>query len=200
MDVNVAHLDTGKLHPLHAHYFGQYEPQPAYVEFDKHTGSLTAGWDGAIGGGVPIDVWEGERLLWPISYELTEAEVNNLLDEIAEKIKWDAEEGEWLIIPDDHIEGIPSLAAWARDNSDAHTDSKGIWEAADWYGDNASWDGLTVNILDEWIITATSSDTDLEKIANSMQDDANGDGVTLWRVDSYLSALRDEAIEKSEED
>jgi len=56
-----------------------------------------------------------------------------------------------------------------------------------------------VTIIGEWTITATTSDTDLDKIAKAMQDDANGDGVTLWRIDNYLSDLRDEAIEKSEE-
>ena len=190
MKCSVSHLDTGKLHPLHAHYRGQYEPQPAYAEFNTRTGSLTAGWDGEIGNAVPMDVWEGELLRWPISYELTEAEVNSLLDEIAEKIEWDAEEEEWSIPSDDYVE---ELADWARDNSFARTRYEGIWEAADWYGDNAIWDGATVTVSGKWTITATTSDTDLDRIAVAMQDEANGDGVTLWRIDSYLSDLRDEA-------
>lgn len=195
MDVNVAHLDTGKLHPLYVHYDGQVWPQPAYVEFDTRTGDLSADWNGEIGNAVPMDVWKDIRLRWSIAYEHTEAEINALLDEIASGIKWDESEKQWLY-PD-----VEQLAYNAKYNtSAAYTDRKGIWEAADWYGDNASWDGDTVNILDEWIITATTSDTDLEKIAKSMQDDANGDGVTLSDIDLYLKCLRDEAIEKSEED
>lgn len=197
MKCSVDHLDTGKLHPLYAHYDGQYEPQPAYAEFDTRTGSLTAGWDGEIGNGVPMDVWDGKRLRWPISYELTEAEVNNLLDEIAEEITWDAEEEGWSVPSDYDVEQLAHNATY---NTSAAYTARGIWAAADWYDDNASWDGATVTIIGEWTITATTSDTDLDKIAKAMQDDANGDGVTLWRIDSYLSDLRDEAIERSEKD
>jgi hypothetical protein len=71
--------------------------------------------------------------------------------------------------------------------------------AHDWFNDSASWDGATVYISGEWTINAATSDADLNKIARSMQDDANEYGVTLRRIDSYLSDLRDEAIEKSEE-
>ena len=196
MKCSVDHLDTSKLHPLYVHYDGQIQPQPAYVEFDTRTGDLTAGWDGEIGNGVPVDVWEGKRLRWPISYELTETEVNSLLDEIAEQITWDAEEEEWSVPSDYDVE---QLAYNATYNTSAAYTARGIWEAADWYSDDASWDGATVTIIGEWTITATTSDTDLDKTAVAMQEEANGEGVTLWRIDSYLSDLRDEAIEKSEE-
>jgi len=191
MKCSVDHLDTHKLHPLYAHYDGQIQPQPAYAEFDKRTGSLTAGWDGEIGNAVPMDVWEGKRMRWPISYDLTETEVNNLLDEIAEKITWDAEEEEWSVPSDDCVEQLIYNAGY---NNSAT--SRGIWPASYWFFDFVKWDGDTVN-LGCWTITATTSDTDLDKFAKEMQADANGDGVTLTEVDSYLSELRDEAIEKS---
>ena len=196
MDVNVAHLDTGKLHPLYVHYDGQIQPQPAYVEFDTRTGDLSADWNGEIGNAVPMDVWKDIRLRWSIAYEHTEAEINALLDEIASGIKWDESEKQWLY-PD-----VEQLAYNAKYNtSAAYTDRKGIWDAKDYLEDNEEWHDAKVTIwIEEWSITATTSDTDLEKIAKSMQDDANGDGVTLSDIDLYLKCLRDEAIKRSEKD
>ena len=62
---------------------------------------------------MPMGEWEGKLLRWPISYELTEPEVNSLLDEIAEKIKWDAEEDEWSVPSDYDVEQL-AYNAWRR--------------------------------------------------------------------------------------
>ena len=82
-NINVTHLDTNELHPLWRQYDGQLTTQPAFIEHDTRNGSLIADYSGEIGGGVPEDVWNGKRRRYAISPQLTCAEINVLLDDVA---------------------------------------------------------------------------------------------------------------------
>lgn len=56
--------DNGTAAPLFEHFDGQCQPQPAYLELDPPEKDepiiLSAEYDGNIGGGMPVNVWEGE--------------------------------------------------------------------------------------------------------------------------------------------
>jgi len=76
----------------------QHQPQRAYIEIDAE-GCISSDWARGIGSGVPCDVWNKERLWFYIQPELSESEIDNLIEEIKEKylprlleiteIRWD---------------------------------------------------------------------------------------------------------------
>ena len=71
--------------PLLHQYQGQYEPQPAYIELDKND-KLTYDWDTSIGNGVGVDVFNGLTLRWRIPCDLTQIEINLLLERL--QLQW----------------------------------------------------------------------------------------------------------------
>lgn len=56
--------------PLHHQYQGECSAQPAYLELDED-GNISADWDGEIGGGTPMSVWNGRSLRWTLPDALT---------------------------------------------------------------------------------------------------------------------------------
>ena len=197
--VTIDHISTDVLHPLYAQYDGQVTAQPSYVELDLDSGTLSADYSSAVGGGVPIRVWEGEVVRFDIDPQLTAAEINSLLDEIAPL----AQE---LI---DAREDAPSGALWEQQPVlDANfkiqqvcerrtTESGGIWDAKQWI----EADGLNPALSDgpffppvakEINLRHDSSDADLDEIAKTLRGIAEDDGlITLENVDEYLVAQRD---------
>ena len=81
--VVVDHVSTDVLHPLYAQYDGQCTAQPSYVELDLDSGNLGADYSSAVGGGVPIRVFEGDVVRFDVDPHLTASEINALLEEIA---------------------------------------------------------------------------------------------------------------------
>ena len=187
--VTIDHIGTETLHPLYAQYDGQATAQPSYVELDLGSGNLGADYSSAVGGGVPIRVWEGEVVRFDIDPQLTAAEINSLLDEIAPLAQ------EWI----DAREDAPSGALWEQQPVlDANfktqqvcerrvTESGGIWDASDW-GGNLTHD---FRILYAIGLRHDSTDEDLDKIAEGFRKIAEDDLVTLENVSEYLIAQRD---------
>jgi len=79
------HYPTDDL-PLYCHYDGQYQPQMAYIELDED-GDVRATYNAEIGGGVPVDVYNGLTRRWTVSGEvaryLPRQAVCELLDRLA---------------------------------------------------------------------------------------------------------------------
>ena len=177
--VTIDHVDTDTLHPLYAQYAGQVTAQPSYVEFDLDSGNLGADYSSAVGGGVPIRVWEGEVLRFDIDPQLTAAEINSLLDKIApiaEKLLGDLVTIENVSRYEDHKFEISQICEEER------TSSGGVWSAEDWIGDLNH---------DDNILRHDSTDEDIAKIAEDFRDLAEDDLVTLENVSEYLIAQRD---------
>ena len=60
-------LEYGRA-PVYCKYRGQELPQPAYLQLDlRGEPELTAGYNPEIGNAVPMYVWEGKALRWPLS-------------------------------------------------------------------------------------------------------------------------------------
>ena len=58
--------ETGQA-PVYCKYPGQILPQPAYIELDlRDEPELSAGYNPEIGNGMPVYVWEGRAIRWPI--------------------------------------------------------------------------------------------------------------------------------------
>ena len=167
--VTIPPVESSELHPLWRQYDGQSTTQPAFIEHDTRNGSLIADYSGEVGGGVPEDVWNGKRRRYAISPQLTCAEINVLLDDVAAVLDKDADAD------------IEELCA------DRLTDSHGVMGVEDWM------EGI--DPCDEYGITADSTDDDLETIGAAMVDYAAGDGCTITGVSDYCKQLRDELKE-----
>ena len=168
--ITITPVESSELHPLWRQYDGQSTTQPAFIEHDTRNGSLIADYSGEVGGGVPEDVWNGKRRRYAISPQLTCAEINVLLDDVAAVLREDADAD------------IEELCA------DRLTQSMGVYEVGDWM------EGI--DPCDEYGITADSTDDDLETIGAAMIDYATGEGCTITGVSDYCKQLRDELKEQ----
>ena len=83
MSIKIKTLESAELHPLYRQFDGQNNTQPAFIEFDTRTEELRADYSGEIGGGIPVDVYEGKIKRWKIDPQLTTDEINALLREVA---------------------------------------------------------------------------------------------------------------------
>jgi len=169
--ITITPVESSELHPLWRQYDGQSTTQPAFIEHDTRNGSLIADYSGEVGGGVPEDVWNGKRRRYAISPQLTCAEINVLLDDVAAMLPFSDADAE-----------IEELCA------DRLTDSHGVMGVEDWM------EGI--DPCDEYGITADSTDDDLETIGAAMVDYAAGDGCTITGVSDYCKQLRDELKEQ----
>ena len=164
--IAITPVESSELHPLWRQYDGQLTTQPAFIEHDTRNGSLIADYSGEVGGGVPEDVWNGKRRRYAISPQLTCAEINALLDDVATALETDADAD------------IEQLCA------ERTTNSMGVYEVGDWM------EGI--DPCEEYGITADTTDDELQKIAANMVDYATGEGATITGVAEYCENLRDE--------
>ena len=168
--ITITPVESSELHPLWRQYDGQSTTHPAFIEHDTRNGSLIADYSGEVGVVVPEDVWNGKRRRYAISPQLTCAEINVLLDDVAAVLDKDADAD------------IEELCA------DRTTHSMGVYEVGDWM------EGI--DPCDEYGITADSTDDDLETIGAAMIDYATGEGCTITGVSDYCKQLRDELKEQ----
>ena len=206
--ITIDYVSTDTLHPLYVQYDGQVTVQPTYVEIDLDSGDLSADYSGDVGGGVPERVWNGEVKRFDISPDLTAAEINRLLDEIAPIAQeWidareQSEPGLWGRGPIDYwISHIDAGFKIERLCEERRTESGGIWDAGIWIGKWHWWieaDGMNQPLckdhnIDGINLRHDSTDKELDEIARKLQELARDEGVTLENLDSYLIDQRDEA-------
>jgi hypothetical protein len=67
--------------PCFMKYDGQIFPQKAYIEIDDN-GDFDYGYSGEIGNAIPADVFNNARIRWPVSSELTESEIEMVIERI----------------------------------------------------------------------------------------------------------------------
>ena len=189
--VTIDHIDTDTLHPLYAQYDGQVTAQPSYVELDLDSGNLSADYSSAVGGGVPVRVWEGDVVRYDVDPHLTASEINDLLDEIAPIAQeWiDARQGDGLdkrepngLSPREEIDGDAGFKIQEICERRT-TESGGVWDAGDW----------AISLTPDDIgLRHDSTDADLDKIAETLRKEAVDDGpITLENVDEYLIDQRE---------
>ena len=188
----------GPLHPLYMQYPRQSEPQPAYLELDP-TGeqtTLSCGWSGEIGGGVPVRVWAGWVLRWPIPADLSRTEIAALLAEVAPLAEIVADgaghvfgyggqrQPAWSDAAQDATARIDSICS---ELSERDPDTQGVWAAADWWLD------------DPPVVATDSTDEQLHAMAAALEAEAEQDGFTLWGTLEVLAHLREEAQGRQED-
>ena len=190
--VVVDHVSTKTLHPLYVQYDGQCTAQPSYVELDLDSGNLGADYSSAVGGGVPIRVFEGDVVRFDVDPHLTASEINDLLDEIAPIAQeWiDARQGDEL--DSDTISYVIDAGFKIQQLCERRTtESGGVWDAGDW----------AISLTPDDIgLRHDSTDADLDEIAKTLRGIAEDDGpITLVSLDEYLIDQRD-ILQKEKED
>lgn len=89
--------------PLFCQYDGQCQPQRAFIELDLSTGYVDADYSSQIGSGVPVAVWRGVVLRWPIRRDLSTEQITKVIDgalpllqQVLDGAEIEADEGSWL--------------------------------------------------------------------------------------------------------
>ncbi len=73
--------------PLHAHYQGQTQAQPAYITLNLNTGEVDALVSGETGSGMPADVWHGTVRRYPIRTDLSGAQIIGVIEDIKDTLQ-----------------------------------------------------------------------------------------------------------------
>ena len=190
MDITIEYPGTDSddaLHPVHHHYAGQIDLQPAYVEMDED-GAVTLDVDSEIGSGMPVNVWTNRTLRWRVDARLTALELRTLLDEIkpllqeihdGQDVQWDGgnQRGKLTDAASAASDTIESICF------ERMTESGGVQDAGDW------WSG------DPPDVAMTATDAELAEMVTDAESMARLDGVTLTDALGYLQGLRSDAEE-----
>ena len=185
--ITIDYVSTDTLHPLYVQYDGQVTAQPSYVEIDLESGNLSADYSGEVGSGVPERVWDGDVVRFDVAPDLTAAEINQLLQEIAPFAQewidvWDVDLGEFRKVGAQQETYLHVTYKIERLCEERRTESGGIWDAGDWASGSTH---------DDIGLDHDSTDADLDKIAEDLRGIAIDDGVTLENLDEYLIDQRE---------
>ena len=154
--------------------------------------------------GTPEAMWHNRILSWDLPYnvdasfmhDFVENELVEALDTIIENysIEWNGNNnvGRCDGDIDELIEGLQ----WIIDKNCPRLDYGGLYSPADYYGEVTTMpdeDSPTATVCD-FTITADSSDEELAKIADELEDDVETEGYYVLdrKILSYLEDLRDE--------
>ncbi|MDX3232566.1 hypothetical protein [Streptomyces sp. ME19-01-6] len=189
---------------LYRHYDGQSEAQPAYIELDTQTGTLSASYNGEIGNAVPFTVFHGLDRRYSIPV-LTADAVNRVMREIAPladriitgtEAVWDgnntvAELTEDALAAEEQIEKTLGCGYFSNDLPPfGDEDLVGVWDI------DGAVNGQEV---DEYDITADTTNALLDEIEQDILDNLRDCGdqqvVVCHGLGDYLRGLRDELAE-----
>lgn len=181
---------------IYRRYSGQTQPQACFVELDCESGKLTARYNPEIGNAVPAHVWHGHTQRWPIPALRLEAAAKLLLDigPLASRVvagylsEWDGS---------NHVAAFSNAAQDAMgeilslcERVDAE-DAERVWDARDWLESGGRAEALSG--LAEIGLSAATTDEELSKLADRLEDDAREEGVDqLENTEGYLIAVRAE--------
>lgn len=166
---------------LYRQYPGQTSPQPAHIELDPATRTLSAGINPEIGNAVPVSIFRGRILRWTLPGAPWRADAAaRLMAQIAPMAEricdgyeegWDGSDpvGFYDHDAEDAIEEI-------RDVVDGHIDSDvhlSIWDAESWYGCSGQMSLLAVadDLSREGVtITAETDDAGLDQAGDQIEE------------------------------
>ncbi|MDQ7794167.1 MAG: helix-turn-helix domain-containing protein [bacterium] len=180
-----------ELAPLYRRYPGQTKPQPAYIEIDPSTWTVTATHDGEIGGAVPMAVWHGLYRRIPVDPYLRGRVVADMLEDpelqtligricAGHSIEWDGNNRVGRL-SEDAQQALQDAIEWVDSYIDDPTDRVAVYDAGEWLRGSPP------------PVTATSTDEEITQWDREIEEEARREGVILeGSVAEYLRALRDE--------
>ncbi len=180
---------------LYCCYGSQTEQQPCYAELDLERGTLTADYDAEVGGAVPLDVWHGRTLRFPMPCLLGD-DANGLLDVIAPLAQIILDGAEIVWDGNNHVGRMTDAAVDASDKitkicEDAEQDYLTLtgWYAEDWLGEVDADDlGITADTTDDEL-TAIEQKLDAEALDPALTGVDNH--IIILDLPHYLRELRD---------
>lgn len=172
-------VDDGE--SLNFQYDGQYQPQPAYLEINFGSKSISANYSMEIGGGVPSDVFNGVKHRAYIDPRLTSESINEILldetilrkvteiDRLGE-IDWNGSNWSWLF-----KEGVDSEA------------NRDVWIELDELFSDMCIDAKKTYVLDE-----NDVEEQEELLAKLKLDGTNTEEIKALIVEAFEDGTSDE--------
>jgi hypothetical protein len=180
-------INKSETHNYHV-YDGQCQAQPAFVEFNCQTGELSSDWDGEIGNGVPVDVWNKLRLRWSIPSALDVYSINDLMETI-EGYCQDVSDG---------FENVWDGSNWVGKYTEKAQDAK---EAIEHLIENAQYHCEYMIIVDNWDnwlgfdfnASYLKKHESVEEMEKSLREDMDSEGCVV-EITEDLSDWIEEAV------
>lgn len=98
---------SDELFPLYARFGIGGDCQAAYIELHIGNGTLTAEYNSDVNNALPVDVWNGVCVRWPISSMFTNEELTDILNEnisyfqsVLDRASVDYIDGDWMGVID----------------------------------------------------------------------------------------------------
>ena len=196
--MNITIRPTTSDDELYHRYPAQMSPQDAYLYLDIEEGNLRCGVDPEIGGAKPMSVYHQRVLRWPIP-PLTIAGVNELLTRVREhattilahsRVTWNGSNhvGQFDAVAERAFETIYDICTASWDPVLVLQ----VYEASDW---------LSSVALDDFDLSAQSTDDEILEAAHEILEDAGHDGcyVELDHIVDILTMWRDQARDNDDE-
>lgn len=178
---------------LYCQYERQYKPQPVYIELDPSNQTVYARYDPEVGNAVPMAVYLRQRRRYYLNCIPTTAAMNGLMEELSplfERIfaghteEWDGNNDRGRLTPD-ALEASEELERYLMDLQD-DLPTVEAWDAGDWLQNRSNAD---------LGITATTTDKELELIADGITADA-GDEIEINGLERELERRREKEQEE----
>lgn len=185
--MNVCHVIG--YYSLYQHYRGQTSPQPCHVRLNCDDAIITAEYNGIIGSGVPIHVFNMRHLCWPIPC-LTADAANALLDELAPLADKVVDGYDLVYDGHNHIGKFDGEAMVAREAIHLLTTGRDFndaqlieaWDAADYYR-------VVGNVDTQRKLLGITTDCDIDAVIRRERRDAQPRLIN--NLDSYLRELQE---------
>lgn len=178
---------------LYHHYQGQSSRQDIYLELDPEEKTLHFDWNGEIGKGVPMSVWNGTVIRYDLPHIPTTTDAKSILARVlplAEEVVsgYHSEQDQnfnWKgYLNDDAWE-----ASYAIENILEQAEfGVEVWEAEDWYIDS----------LPE-SLTLTSTDEEITSLAKEETATAKDQGAYVTDIEEFLLGYREHLQEEERE-
>lgn len=173
--------------PLHAHYQGQHEPQPAYVYLYEN-GIVDADYSGEIGNARPADEWHNRTLTWRITPFLSVAAIEELLTTdpvkgLLERVhaghdtEWDGNNMAGTLTDDAQGASDKLERIFADEEPDIE-----VWNVEEWLFSSAG-------LLENW----PAGDMDLDAAVSAAEDSVDNSEMTVIVTGDAAEALLDRA-------
>ena len=189
--------------PLYMRYPTQGNPQPAYIQLSED-GEISADWDGVVGSGAPIDVWNRQTLRWRLPHsELTGEDVNWLLDKVADDleeiheghtVEWDERTGNMKGSLTEEASRLDERLEFKIRDLVASLEPVHVIDADDLFAEISS-----EQIVDDLGITDATTDDELAKMAKVLREEAWSDARLVVGSDdileNILKPLREDLLE-----
>lgn len=154
--------NNGTQAPLFHQYPLQHNPQRAYLDFNPEADelTLTAGYNGEVGNGIPVNVWNRKIIRFSIEPATRKSDIdalgNNedlelLLKTIVAGCESDYQHGHYTEEAEYAIRSVESLL-------ESELDTIAVWDADEWISEQNVWDDIVSDLADAGSVEKLAED------------------------------------------